>query len=120
MYDLEKLGIASNDTALTAFVHAGVERSSKNRLDEAVELERALIERLREAAPDMGKGDAWPLHLRQLNQQLKDAGHEDALPERLLRILRSLGADGRGEDGSGSSLSVRKLDAENCAGKTGT
>ena len=112
LYDLEKLGIASNDTALTAFVHAGVERSSKNRLDEAVELERALIERLREAAPDMGKGDAWPLHLRQLNQQLKDAGHEDALPERLLRILRSLGADGRGEDGSGSSLSVRKLDAE--------
>ena len=112
LYDLEKLGIASNDTALTAFVHAGVERSSKKRLDEAVELERALIERLRMAAPDMGKGDAWPLHLRQLNQQLKDTGHEDALPERLLRILRSLGADGRGEDGSGSSLSVRKLDAE--------
>ena len=60
LYDLEKLGIASNDTALTAFVHAGVERSSKKRLD-AVELERALIERLRMAAPDMGKGDAWPL-----------------------------------------------------------
>ena len=34
---------------MTAFVHAGVER-----LDEAVELERALIERLQEAAPDMG------------------------------------------------------------------
>ena len=32
LYDLERLGIASNDTALTAFVHAGVERSSKNRL----------------------------------------------------------------------------------------
>ncbi len=112
LYDLEKLGIASNDTVLTAFVHAGVEHSSKKRLNEAIQLERALIERLREAAPDMGKGDAWPLHLRQLNQQLKDAGHEDALPERLLRILRSLGADGRGEDGSGSSLEVRKLDAE--------
>ena len=112
LYDLEKLGIASNDTALTAFVHAGVERSSKRRLDEAVDLERTMIERLREAAPDMGKDDAWPLHLRQLNQQLKDAGHEDALPGRLLRILRSLGADGRGEDGSGSSLSVHKLDAE--------
>ena len=112
LYDLEKLGIASNDTALTAFVHTGVERSSKKRLDEAVALERALIGRLREAAPDMGKGDVWPLHLRQLNQQLKDAGHEQALPERLLRILRSLGADGRGEGGSGSSLTVRKLDAE--------
>ena len=112
LYDLEKLGIASNDIALTAFVHAGVEHSSKKRLAEAVDLERALIDRLREEAPDMGKGDAWPLHLRQLNQQLKTAGHEDALPERLLRILRSLGADGRGEDGSGSSLGVTKLDAE--------
>ena len=112
LYDLEKLGIASNDTVLTAFVHVGVDRSSKKRLNEAIQLERALIERLRMAAPDMGKDDAWPLHLRQLNQQLKDDGHEDALPERLLRILRSLGADGRGEDGSGSSLEVRKLDAE--------
>ena len=112
LYDLEKLGIASNDTALTAFVHAGVERSSQRRLDAAVALERALIGRLREAAPDMGKGEAWPLHLRRLNQQLKDAGHEQALPELLLRILCSLGADGRGEDGSGSSLRLRKLDAE--------
>ena len=112
LYDLEKLGIASNDTALTAYVHYGVERSSEKRLNQAVELERALIKRLREAAPDMGKGNAWPLHLRRLNQQLKDAGYEYALPERLLRILRSLGADGRGQDGSGSSLGVRKLDAE--------
>ena len=28
LYDLERLGIASNDTVLTAFVHSGVERSS--------------------------------------------------------------------------------------------
>ena len=33
LYDLERLGIASNDTALTAFVHAGVERSSHRRLE---------------------------------------------------------------------------------------
>ncbi len=110
--DLEKLGLASNDTALTAFVHTGVARSSKKRLDEAIQLECALIERLREAAPDMSKGDTWPLQLRQINQQLKDAGHEHALPERLLRILRSVGADGRDEDGGGSSLSVSKLNAE--------
>ena len=32
LYDLEQLGIASNDTALTAFVHAGVERNSRKRL----------------------------------------------------------------------------------------
>ena len=35
LYDLKRLGIASNDTALTAFVHAGVERSSLKRFEEA-------------------------------------------------------------------------------------
>ena len=37
LYDLERLGVASNDTALTAFVHAGVERSSSRRLEQAAE-----------------------------------------------------------------------------------
>ena len=32
LYDLERLGIASNDTVLTAFVHTGVERASLRRL----------------------------------------------------------------------------------------
>ena len=31
LYDLERLGIASNDTVLTAFVHAGVKRGSLKR-----------------------------------------------------------------------------------------
>ena len=33
LYDLERLGIASNDTVLTAFVHEGVERSSRKRYE---------------------------------------------------------------------------------------
>ena len=112
LYDLEKWGLASNDTALTAYVHAAVERSSGKRLEEAAALERSLIEHLRLAAPDLGVGDKSSLHLRRLNQQLKDAGHDQALPERLLRMLRSLAADGRAEGGRGGSLSVRKLDAD--------
>ena len=112
LYDLERLGIASNDTALTAYVHAGVERASTKRLKEAAALECSLIEHLRLAAPDLSKGEASTLHLRLLNQELKDAGHDKALQERLLRILRSLAADGRAEGGDGGSLSVRKLDAE--------
>ena len=55
LYDLERLGIASNDTSLTAFVHTGVE-SSRKRLDEAESVEKALIEHLRLAASDMEKG----------------------------------------------------------------
>ena len=32
LHDLERLGIANNDTVLTAFVHAGVQRASPKTL----------------------------------------------------------------------------------------
>ena len=75
MYDLEALGIANNDTALTAFVHVGVSRASSKRLAEATALEAALIEALQEAAPDMQVGEASTRHLRLVTQRLKDDGH---------------------------------------------
>ena len=112
LYDLERLGIARNDTALTAFVHAGIERSSRKRLEEADSLEVALIEHLRTVAPDLGRGDSSLLHLRVASQVLRDAGAVDPLPERLWRILRSISFDGRGEGTGGGSLRVRKRDAE--------
>ena len=112
MYDLERLGIASNDTPLTAFVHRGVARHSRQRLEQAKELETALIGHMHELAPDLGKGDTSPLHLRIASQVLRDEGLADPLPERLWRILRSIAYDGRGEDGGGGSLTVHKQDAE--------
>ena len=113
LHDLERFGIASNDTVLTAFVHAGVQRSSKKRLDAADALETALIAHMREAAPDLGKGETSFLHLRVAAQALRDQGLADPLPERLLRIVRSIGYDGRGEDdGAAGSLSVRHRDRE--------
>ena len=112
LYDLERLGIASNDTALTAFVHTGVERSSRKRLDAATQLEIALIRHMREAAPDLGKGETSSLHLRVAAQVLRDGGLAEPLPERLWRILRGIAYDGRGEDGAAGSLTARKLDAE--------
>lgn len=113
LYDLERLGIASNDTALTAFIHTGVEHSSQRRLEDAMALETALISHMREKAPDLGKGDTSLLHLRVAAQVLRDQGLTDPLPERLWRIIRSIAHDGRGEeDGSAGSLTVRKRDAE--------
>lgn len=112
LHDLEHLGIASNDTALTAFIHAGVKRSSKKRFGEAEELEKALLDIMREAAPDMAKQDSSILHLRVASQKLKDAGHPSALPERLGRIIRSLANDGRGDDGGNGSVRVKRIDAD--------
>ena len=112
LYDLDRMGIASNDTALTAYVHAGVRNSSRRRFLNASDLEEAFINLLRETAPDMSMGDSAPLHLRHTTQRLKDDGHEHALPERVRRIVGSLAADGRGEGGGGGSLGVRGRDAE--------
>ena len=112
LFDLEHLGIASNDTTLTAFVHVGVERSSSKRLAQAAALEKGLIEILQESAPDLDKGEWSVLQLRVATQRLKDAGYPQALPEKLWRILKSLATDGRDEAGGIGSLSVRRLDPE--------
>ena len=112
MFDLETLGIASNDTALTAFVHVGVQRTSRKRFSEAAALEVALIEALQETAPDLQVGAASNLHLRLVTQHLKDAGHAQALPEQVWRILRSIAGDGRDEGGGKGSLGLRRADSE--------
>ena len=112
LYDLERFGIASNDTALTAFVHVGVRNNSPQRFTQASALEQGLVDLLRETDPDLDKGDSSQLHLRLATQRLKENDHPYALPERLAQITRSIAADGRGEGGSGGSLSVRRRDTE--------
>ena len=89
-----------------------MERASPRRLQDAAELETALISHMREAAPDQGKGDTSSLHLRIASQILRDQGLTDPLPERLWRVVRGIAYDGRGEDGAAGSLTVRKLNAE--------
>ncbi len=107
--DLERLGIATNDTALTAYVHRGVKGASERRLAEASELETALISHMREQAPDLGRNESSVLNLRTAAQRLRDDEVADPLPQRLMRIVRSIGNDGREEDdGARGSLSVRK------------
>ena len=112
LYDLEQLGIANNDTTLTAYIHEGIQRSSARRLEGAVDLEQALVDRMRELAPDLeAEAKASVLHLRPVTQALKDDGHEGALPLLVLRLLRSISMDGRGEGGPGS-IDLRQLDRD--------
>ena len=113
LYSLEKFGIASNETALTAYLQVGVERPSHKRLAAASELEAALIALLRESAPELGKGESSVLHLRRATQQLKDAGHGSALPQTIRRLLGSLAKDGSDDGGGLGNLRLsRWSDAE--------
>ncbi|MEQ9563371.1 MAG: RecQ family ATP-dependent DNA helicase, partial [Woeseiaceae bacterium] len=112
LYDLETLGISSNDTALTAFVHVGVERSSSKRFESAVALEKALIARMQVETPDLGRGDSSTLYLRHTTQALLDEGVADAVPEYVRRSLRSLANDGQGEDSGKGSLRLKGLGNE--------
>ncbi len=113
LFELEKHGIASNDVVLTAFVHAGVARSSNARLRSAMELETGLIDRMRLAAPGLGPGESSFLQLRAAAQALRSQGLVHPLPERVFRVVQGIQFDGRGEAGSAKgSLTVRKRGPE--------
>lgn len=111
--DLEQLGLLENDSRITAYVRVGVPGASETTLAAASRLEGALLDVLREAAPDAGP-DADPLHLnlRMLTQKLKDSGFPDVLTEEVVRLLRSLALDGRELPGGRGSLAFRALDRE--------
>ena len=117
--DLEQLGLASNDMAITAFAHVGAPRPSRQRFQEACEIESALIAHMCEKAPELDRGERSLLHLRVAAHTLKANGIEQALPECLLRIVRSISQDGRGEDrvegGSGGSIDIRQRGREHVA-----
>ena len=109
---LEAIGVASNDMRITVYVHAGVENASTRRLSLARELEEALIAELREEAPDQ-EIDTWTrLALRPLAQRLREKDIESPLPQRLVKLLRSISADGRDEPDAKRSIEIRSRDME--------
>jgi ATP-dependent DNA helicase RecQ len=106
--DLEVLGIARNDLAVTIYVHVAVEGHSQQRLAQAAELEAALIAAMRALAPDAeGAGDI-PLHLAETCQALRNQGHGGVSPDIVEKLLRGMGRDGRDQDGGKSNLRLRK------------
>ena len=109
---LEDIGVASNDMRITVYVHAGVENASNKRLELSRELEQALIAELREEAPDQELNTWTRLALRPLAQRLREKDIDNPLPERLVRLLRSLSADGRDEPDAIRSIEIRARDLE--------
>ena len=107
MNELARIGLVSNDTILTAYVHRGVQRPSRERLTQASAMEEDLIGLMQEQAPDQAVGETQPLHLRQTSQFLKDRSHRYALPLLVQRGLRSIAADGLEESQGTANMRVR-------------
>ena len=112
LHDLERCGLAANETVVTAFVHFGVRRPSRSRLVDAAGMEKTLIGLMQESAPDLLPGESAPLNLRVTAQQLHDAGFADTRSEHIARALEGIAQDGRGDSGGRGSVSVRKHAAE--------
>lgn len=112
MADLENLKIASNDIALTVAVHIGFENDSRKRMKRALRLEKALIARMREEAPDQEIGDSTAFDIAVGSQTLRAEKHEDASPHILERLLRSIENDGRDRDGGRGNIRLRKLSSK--------
>jgi ATP-dependent DNA helicase RecQ len=107
--DLEVLGIASNDTAVTVYVHLGIEDASARRLDHAARMEADLIAMLQEAVPDAEAATAQPLNLTETCQALRDKGHAQVRPDLVETALRGMVQDGRDQDGGRGNLTLRKV-----------
>ncbi len=112
LQDLERLRIATNDTAISAFIHYAVEGSSTKRLDQISRVEKEFIGVLRELAPDMELGDWYPANLRLLSQELRNRGFGYMIPSLVENLLRGIANDGKGEESGVGSLSVRRRSGE--------
>ncbi|WP_170565908.1 RecQ family ATP-dependent DNA helicase [Ruegeria atlantica] len=109
MANLESFGIARNDVAMTAFIHAGVAQSSSVRLTQVANLERDLVALLRELAPDVHKETPMPLNLSGTCQRLRDQDHADARPDVIDKLIRGIARDGKGQDGGKGNIRLRKI-----------
>jgi len=109
---LETLGIATNDTAITVFIHLAVADSSTKRLEESSCLESDLLDRLQELAPDLDPGKISTLNLREASQCLRDAGHTMVRPDIIENLIRGIARDGRQDADGIGSIRIRKVDRE--------
>lgn len=108
LHDMAKAGLLKKGPQLTAFIRYKVKNPSTSILERVVALERALVQIMREQAPDLEAGGDWAaLSLQRLNQRLLDDGYKTSNPEILRDLLKGLSLDGKGMAGAGGSLVLR-------------
>lgn len=106
--DLEVLGISTDDTNITIFVHVGVENASRARFESAMRLEADLIAQMREEAPDADDGEPTPFNLAATCQVLRESGHTSVRPDIVEGLLRGMAQDGRDMEGGRGNIHLRK------------
>lgn len=106
LHDMAEAGLIQKSLLLSAYVRHKVKNSSKELLERACTLERALLALLPEEAPDAGNGEWQSLSLRHVNQRLLDRGHASS-PEDLRLLLQGLARDGQGLAGRRGSIDLR-------------
>ncbi|WP_299922426.1 RecQ family ATP-dependent DNA helicase [uncultured Pelagimonas sp.] len=109
LMDLETLGIARNDTALTGYVHVGIKDDSRSRLAGARSLEKALVRHMRELAPDLTVGEVAHLNLSETCQTLRREDGAELRPDIVEKLLQSMARDGRDLEGGRGNIGMRKL-----------
>ena len=76
LIEMQKARLLSSGTLMTAFVRHGVAEPSTARLQAAARLETALVDLLREEAPDLDGSQPCPLRLQAVAHALAGRGHE--------------------------------------------
>lgn len=111
LHDMAEAGLLHQGPQLSAFVRYKVVQPSPQILERVCAIERAMLEALREEAPDADDREWYPLSLRRLNQRLRDR-EVDSNPETLRELLAGLARDGRGLAASRASLEFRQIDRD--------
>lgn len=102
--DPEVLGVASDGTNITNFVHVGVGNASLARFEGAAQLVADLIVQMRVGAPDADNGEPTPFNLAATRQALREHGHTSVRSVIVEGLLRSMAQDGRDMEGGRGSL----------------
>ncbi|MBM9612974.1 RecQ family ATP-dependent DNA helicase [Desulfobulbus rhabdoformis] len=107
LHDMATVGMLEQKMLLSAYVRYKVAKSSKQQLQQVVEMEQAFLAKLGELAPDIEAQDHVQLDLRAVNQLMIDEGFSDSSPQILKLFLYGLSRDGKGLAGARGSLSFR-------------
>lgn len=107
---MEQMGLLINDAQVTVYLRQGVVGASSQRLLNSLELEQALLQCMRDQAPDAEQGGWQDVNLPALTAQLKTETRQDSLlPLHVVRLLRSLAQDRDARNQQRSTFELRQI-----------